>query len=139
MDIPREYFWWTGALSLATFVGSLLLVPWLVTRLPADYFTRAHAPGWHERRHPVIRASLLAGKNLLGIALVLSGVAMLVLPGQGILTILLGVLMLDFPRKRSLERWLVSRRGVYRTINYLRRRVGRPSLEMPDPHGRSGD
>lgn len=133
MDMPREYFWWAGAFSLATFVGSLLLVPWLVTRLPADYFTRPYRPTLTEYRHPVVRILLLTGKNLLGVALVLTGIAMLVLPGQGILTILLGVLFLDFPKKRALETWLVSRRGVFRTINYLRRRVGRPALERPRP------
>ncbi len=71
---------------------------------------------------------LLTGKNALGYLFVLMGIAMLVLPGQGILTIMIGVTLLDFPGKYRLERWLVSRRPVLRSINWLRRCAGREPL-----------
>jgi len=31
-------FWWIGILSMATFVGTLIIIPILVVRIPADYF-----------------------------------------------------------------------------------------------------
>jgi hypothetical protein len=71
------------------------------------------------------------GKNLLGALLVLAGLAMLVLPGQGILTILLGLAFLDLPGKRRAELWLVSRPPVLAAVNRLRLRAGREPLQLP--------
>ena len=71
-------------------------------------------------------------KNLGGYALVGAGVAMLVLPGQGLLTILIGLGLIDFPGKREFERWIVCRRPVGRALNWMRRRAHRPPLVLPD-------
>ena len=60
---------------------------------------------------------------------------MLVLPGQGLLTLLVGFLLVDAPGKYRLERWLVSRKAVLRPINWLRRRKGRQPL-ITYPHER---
>ncbi|ABW68183.1 PGPGW domain-containing protein [Desulfosudis oleivorans] len=122
---------WLTLGSLAVFIGTLVLVPWLVARIPADYFShgrRQQAP-WAGNR-PLLRLLLLIGKNLLGALVVIAGMMMLVLPGQGLLTIFLGALLLDFPGKYRLERWVVSRGLVLRPVNRLRRRAGRKPLEM---------
>ena len=121
--------WWLAALSAILFIATVMAVPMLLSRIPADYFARSRRPGkpW-ANFHPVVRAVLLTGKNALGLALVVGGIAMLVLPGQGILTILAGISLLDFPGKYRLERWIVSRPPVLRSINWLRRRNGRPPL-----------
>jgi hypothetical protein len=55
---------------------------------------------------------------------------MLVLPGQGVLTILLGIALLDLPGKRHLERRLIALPTVLRTINKLREKFGRPPLTV---------
>lgn len=118
-----------GVFSLVTFFGTLIIVPWLVVRIPADYFAleeRQVAP-WSDQ-HPVIRWLLLIGKNLLGGILVIMGIIMLVLPGQGLLTILIGFVLLNFPGKYRFERWLVLRRPILRTVNWLRERSSRPPL-----------
>jgi hypothetical protein len=60
----------------------------------------------------------------------LMGVAMLVLPGQGVLTIITGLLLLDFPGKYRFERWLVRRGPVLRGVNWLRDRAGRQALRL---------
>lgn len=120
-----------GGVSLVTFFGSLLVVPWLVVRIPPDYFAleeRRIAP-WSDR-HPALRWSALLGKNLLGVILILMGIAMLVLPGQGLLTILIGIVLTSFPGKYRLERWLVRRRPIWRSVNWLRRRAGYRELEI---------
>jgi UPF0716 family protein affecting phage T7 exclusion len=70
-------------------------------------------------------------KNLLGILIVLVGVAMLLLPGQGILTILIGLMLLDFPGKQRLERRLVQQPSVWRAINWMRAKAHQPALELP--------
>jgi len=123
--------WWLGSVSLVIFVGTIVLVPWLVVGLPSDYFAdrKRHAkPKTHWS--PPLRALLLAGKNLLGVILVLAGIAMLLLPGQGMLTVVVGIVFLDFPGKYRLERWLATRRPVFRSINRLRRRAGREPLML---------
>ena len=71
---------------------------------------------------------MLVAKNAVGILLVVMGIAMLVLPGQGLLSLVLGIMLLNFPGKFRLQRWLVSRRPVLRSINWLRRRANREPL-----------
>ena len=125
--------WWLGALSIVMFVGTLVVLPLIVARLPADYFTRDQRPtgGHAPARTP--RLLGLVGKNLLGIVLILAGVAMLVLPGQGILTMLIGLILTDFPGKHALERRLVQQPSVWQAINWIRAKAHRPALEMPAP------
>jgi hypothetical protein len=55
---------------------------------------------------------------------------MLVLPGQGVLTILAGITLLNYPGKRRLELWLVRRPAIHRAIDWIRRRAGRAPLEL---------
>jgi hypothetical protein len=123
---------WLSVVSPVMFFGSLLAVPWLVVRIPTDYFLRPHhyADRW-KPRHPVLRILFLVAKNLIGVVLLLAGIAMLVLPGQGILTIVVGLLFLDFPGKRAIELRSVRERHVLAAINWIRAKAGRPPLELP--------
>ena len=93
------------------------------------------------RRHPVLRISLLVLKNAAGVLLAIAGLAMLVLPGQGVLTLIVALLLLDIPGKQKFEAKLLSRPRLLRMLNRLRTRYGRPTLEMPteeaSPHGGS--
>lgn len=124
-----------GAASIAVFVLSLLSVPLVIAKLPADYFLKERSPvAAFQDRHPVFRWLYHIGKNLLGVALILGGIAMLVLPGQGVLTILIGVMLLDFPGKRHLERWILERSTVERLVNWIRRKRRREPLKFPRPH-----
>lgn len=118
--------------SLVVFVAMLALVPFIVIRLPADYFARPqrHTMGWPQH-HPLLRYPLLLARNLLGAVLVVAGLLMLVLPGQGVLTILIGLMLLNFPGKYRLERWLVGRPIVFATCNRIRRAAGRAPLLVP--------
>ena len=115
-----------------TFVGSLIAIPWFLVRIPEDYFSPRQADERRQRRagHPVWRWLAPILKNLAGVVFILAGVAMLVLPGQGLLTIVVGVLLTDFPGKRRLERRLVTQRHVLAAINAIRRRSGRPPLRV---------
>jgi Putative transmembrane protein (PGPGW) len=111
---------------------SPILVGWLIVRLPPDYFQqeeRRPLESWD--RFPLLRWVILIIKNLAGIVLLLAGLLMLLVPGQGLLTIVMGLVLLDFPGKFRLQRWLVTRRGVWRSLNWLRRRAHRPELKQP--------
>lgn len=118
------------------FVATLVAVPIVVLRIPVDYFSR---PERGSRlllyRHPVPGLIVLILKNLLGLILLVAGIAMLVLPGQGLLTIVIALTLLNFPGKYHLERWVVSRPPVFRAINWIRRWRGVPELEAVSPAG----
>ncbi len=124
--------WWLGAASVLTFVGSLIAIPWLVARIPADYFTHEGRPSLpFFGRHPLVRVTALVAKNVLGMAFLAAGLAMLVLPGQGILTILIGVSLLNFPGKRGLELSVIRQPTVHQSLNWIRQRAGSPPLKLP--------
>ena len=117
--------------SLITFVGTLIIVPMLVVRIPADYFLykKRHKAPWASQ-HPLIRVIFIAGKNLLGYILVVMGIVMLMIPGQGILTIVIGLILVDFPGKYRLERWVIRHQSVLRSINWFRRRANRNPIVL---------
>lgn len=121
-----------AVLSVITFVGTLILIPLLIVRIPEDYFTqrRRRPAAWWER-YPLLRVAALLIKNLLGGVFIAAGLAMLVLPGQGLLTIIIGLMLVDFPGKFRFERWLVSWRAVIRAINWMRAKAGRPPVKLP--------
>lgn len=122
-----------GLLSVVSLVGTALLLPVLVVRIPHDYFRHGHRVHEHAReRHPVVHHALVIGKNLLGLVLVCAGIAMLVLPGQGLLTLLVGLVLMDFPGKYAVEKRVVRQPGVLSAMNWLRRRAGHPPLDPPD-------
>lgn len=127
-------FWWFFAASVAMFVLTPVAAGWYVIRMPADYFAkrrrRRESPSWQQ--HPVLRSLAFVGKNLLGAALLLAGLVMLVVPGQGALTIVVGLMLVDFPGKRNLLRWLATRKSVWRSMNWLRKKAGRDPLERPE-------
>lgn len=113
-----------GIISAVLFVFSLLLLPWLLTRIPVDYFQRSN----EQQERGLFRPITLL-RNLLGGVILLAGVLMLVLPGQGLLTILLGLAVMNFPGKYRLERWVVMRKGVLETTNWIRQRAGYPPIK----------
>ena len=122
---------WIVGTSLIMFVGTIIILPYLITLIPDDYFSheRREVSGF-EDHHPVIRLILLLIKNLLGYTLIFLGIVMLVLPGQGILTMITGLILIDFPNKYKIERWLVSRRRVLKTMNWLRSHAHKSPLKI---------
>ena len=119
-------------LFLVTFSINLAIVSFVLVRIPSNYFDKEHSRAFLSDRPPVIRYLGIIGKNLLGVLLVALGIVLSFpgVPGQGILTILLGIMLLDFPGRRNLEYKLVSRPSVFRTINKLRHRFGNANLTL---------
>ncbi|WP_269523196.1 PGPGW domain-containing protein [Coraliomargarita parva] len=116
-----------AVVSLVTFLASLVILPLVIAYMPADYFQREPV-GLKELRPIRLVGRLL--KNLLGAVLLLGGIAMLFLPGQGLLTIFLGSSLIDFPGKRKLEQKLIRKRAIERPIVWIRRKAKRPPLQF---------
>ena len=123
---------WALPLSItftALFVFSLLLAPYMVAKIPVDYF--AHPKGRRPRknsRHAVVQFVFISLKNILGVLLLILGIIMLFGPGPGLVTILLGVSMMNFPGKYRMERWIITRPKVLGSVNALRKKNGHPPL-----------
>jgi hypothetical protein len=111
-----------GIVSITMFVGTLAAIPWLVRRLPADYFVRPPP------NHPLPKK---IARNLLGFTLIAAGIAMLVLPGQGIITVLIGLSIVDLPIKHRIVRWLLQRPKIQEGVQRLRSKAGKPPLIIP--------
>ena len=119
--------------SILGFIGSLIAIPFILIRLDPCYFHPDHPRTWMEDHHPALRVIGHVIKNAVGIVLLLAGFAMLFLPGQGILTMLIGISFMDFPGKRQLEAKFIGQPTVLRAINSLREKFGKPPLVVKDP------
>lgn len=112
--------WALGAFSVIAGVASIVFVPRVLATLPTDYLRGARP----EPRPLPLRIA----KNVLGCVLALLGLVMLVLPGQGLLTLLVGLLLLDFPGKHRLVVSVLGRHKVLSVVNKLRAHRGAPPL-----------
>lgn len=131
IGLPASVLWWIAIASAAMFLLALLSAPLVVTRIPVDYFAYPHrSDAEYPRRYSWFRWIWLIAKNTLGAGFLFFGALMLVLPGQGILTIFIGITLLDFPGKFRLERWVVTRRGVLDSFNWIREKAGRKPLVL---------
>ena len=132
MDLLAEHqylLWWMGVGSAFVFVISLLSLPWLVAQIPDDYFVpKKRQPTQWKTRQPLIRLIILIGKNCLGYMLLLGGILMLFLPGQGLLTMITGLLLIDYPGKFRLELKIVNTPTVLKSLNWLRAKAHKPPL-----------
>lgn len=121
-------------LSLVFFFGSIIAIPYILVRLPADYFDIRIPRPWMKDHHPVLRLVGHIVKNAVGSIFLFAGFLMLFLPGQGVLTMLIGVSMLDFPGKRKLEAKIIGQPPVLNAINSMRQKFNKPPLILaPDP------
>jgi hypothetical protein len=124
-------------IALVTTAAGFAAIVWL----PADHFLPRPTPDSWWRRHWAMRWTLLGVKNVLGVIIFVLGAVMLVTPGPGLVFILLGLSLLDFPGKRALERRLVQRPSVMKFLNDLRANFGKaafaiegvPAVDRPQP------
>ena len=110
--------------SVALAVLSVAYASRVIATLPADHFVAAR---------PRVGFFTTLGRNLGALALIVLGVLMSIpgVPGQGLLTLLVGVLLLDVPGKRAFDRRLVARPRVLGLLNRLRARQGQPPFSPP--------
>ena len=116
-------------LSFALFVVSVAIIPWLIIKIPEDYFHQRHRSKVSKNIGNPFIAQMLAGfKNLIGLLLIILGILMLILPGQGILTILMGLFLMNFPGKYRLERKIASHPKVLKSLNWVRSKANKAPL-----------
>ena len=122
-----------GSLSIFILIISVFMMVLIISFLPEDYFkseNRNLIYSVQNSRYPLLKLLVLITKNFFGVLLLLSGILMLVLPGQGILTIITGLVFMDYPGKYKFERKLLRQKGVINSINWIRSRLSKPSLKV---------
>ena len=117
----ESYIKGIGLISFFFFIASLLIVPWIISRLQVDYFLQLHKHNHKkEDAHPLAFILLRLLRYLLGAILLSAGILMLFLPGQGLLTIFFGLSLLDFPGKQKAIDWLLKKKFLQTALNWIR-------------------
>lgn len=129
--ISEEVLIAVGVFSAVMFVGTIIAIPIILSRLPANYFQHDLEHTWMENYHPLLRNMGLIFKNIVGLIFLLAGIAMLLLPGQGILTMVIGISLLDFPGKRKLEHTLLTKPMIFQAMNAIRDKCSKPPFDPP--------
>jgi hypothetical protein len=114
-----------AAASAVMMVLGLVALPWVVLRLPTDALIRRNPLDVLGERHLALRITLFVVRNAIAVPLIVLGVIMLVTPGNGIVTIVLALILADFPDKFGIERKLLASRPVVGSLNWIRRKGGR--------------
>jgi hypothetical protein len=119
-----------GVASVVTFLGTIAAVPAFLVVLPTDYLSKEARPISATWPAP-LRWTYRVVKNVIAGALLLAGIAMLVLPGQGLLTMFVALIIADIPGKRPTLRRILGRHSVFERVNRLRAKFGKPPLSHP--------
>lgn len=115
--------------SVALLAISIAIIPWIVINIPEQYFHQHHRVRVSKQsKHPLIAQILTGLKNIVGFIFILLGILMLILPGQGILTILMGLFLMNFPGKYRFERKIVALPKVLKSLNWIRSKANKPPL-----------
>lgn len=120
------------AMFLLSLGLSFLAIAIVLVKIPADYFSPNYVHNFMPGKPWYMRYSAIIVKNIFGVFLIILGILLSLpgVPGQGILTILLGLIMLDIPGKRPLEARIINRPNVLAAANNLRKRYNKPPLIM---------
>lgn len=128
IDVIEPYLPLIAGISIAVVLASMVIIPLLIVKMPADYFVDKR----RRRKWTIPRIVLYVLRNVLALVLFLAGLLMLVLPGQGLLTLIIAVMVSDFPGKFAFERWLLRQKGVLRSMNWVRKKYNKPNVQVPD-------
>jgi len=122
---------WLAITSAIGFIGSLIVIPWILIKIPSDYFSREKCQKHQWGSYPsIVRLVLILMKNIIGVIFIISGIIMLFIPGQGIITIIIGIILTDFPGKFKIERWIINHTTILKYINQLRAKANQSPIEV---------
>ena len=125
----KSFILWLGTISFLIFIFSLFSIKWLVALIPSDYFINKSSSKFRSK-YPIIWLLSIIIKNILGYTLIIGGILMLVLPGQGLFTIMIGLMLSNYPGKYLIEKRFIAIPRVIKTINWLRNRSDKSPLEV---------
>ncbi len=129
--ISKETLIWVSTISGIGLLAFVIVTPWLIVRMPEDFFSNPQRYNWLDRKPAMVRIPVRILKNVLAFALVVLGVVMFLTPASGLFPILLGVVLADVPGKVKLQRWILCRKTIRKSMNWLRRKFHRKPVQVP--------
>ena len=127
IDDYKSIIFWLGLLSFLIFIFSLVTIKWLVALIPSDYFVSKKDTKF-KSEYPFIWLISMIIKNIIGYVLIIGGILMLLLPGQGLFTIFIGLMMSNYPGKYYIEKKFIAIPSILRTINWLRKQSNKEPI-----------
>lgn len=122
---------WLGLVSTATFFLSLLVIPLILCKLESTFFIHLHQQNTSGERHPLLSITLRGLRYFFGTFLVIAGFLMIFLPGQGLLTMVLGISLLDFPGKRAVIDGILTFPSIQKALNWIREKANKEPFLFP--------
>ena len=130
--LGAHFIFLTILLTTAAAIVYFIVISYLITQLDKGYFLRKKQSGEHmiESLHLTAKNSPLTylvkmAKIIFGLILLVCGLVMLVLPGQGLLTMLIGLSLLPFPGKQKLEQNILDRKSIRQSLNWIRTKANK--------------
>jgi len=116
-----------GLFSFVLLAVSLLATPWVLAKLPVNYFSNP------PQRPPLTLRRMFTStlKTVLGVLMLLTGIVMMFTPGPGLVCLVLGMALCEFPGKHQLMGRFVSQSNVFSALNWLRAKAEKPPFERP--------
>jgi hypothetical protein len=125
-NIYNEYqilFFWLGIMSILTIIASIVLVPLFIKHIPIDYFTNSK---YHQiKLNNAYNIAKFILRNILGLLLIIAGIIMLLTPGKGIISIIIGLFLMQFKGKYKLEKKLIQNDATFKTLNWIREKTNK--------------
>lgn len=117
------------SLSIVSIIAALIFIPMAIINLSPDYFNKRRV-SMYNYKHPFIRYSVFVLKNIGGYLLIITGLILLLTPGQGILLMIMGFLLINFPGKKRIEYRIFTNKRVISAINAIRHKAGKDDIDF---------
>lgn len=117
-----------AGLSTVLLLLTIVATPRLVSKLPSDYFYTRPSQA---KNRSIASLVLLSTRSVFGMLLVLLGLTLMIIPGPGLITLLIGLSLAEFPGKRRLLKYIATRPSVFRSLNWMRKRHGQEPFKLP--------
>ena len=132
IDSHKSVLVYTGLFSFIMLFLAAVSVPFIINMLSEDYFLKKkRRSSLKTVSEYIIFFSTAVLRNSIGLFLFISGFLMLFIPGQGLLTIFISLLFIDFPGKWKLQKKIVRNNKIHSVLNWIRRKGGRPDFKFP--------
>lgn len=137
----KAHWEWLFFFSIAMFIVSIFGLRYFIIRIPPDYFFLSRKETWTIKKHPLLAFIVLFIKNVIGLFFVVVGLIMSIpgVAGQGVLTILIGLMLMNFPGKRKLELKIIKQPLILNTLNNIRMKAGKDPLRFDQEMKGKGD
>lgn len=117
---------WAGIVSVFLFFLSLFLLRYVILRLPEDYFIKASSFSKSPQKI-IVRFA----KNAVGFLLTICGIILLFTPGQGMITILIGLCLIDLAIVNKFKKKIINNRKVQKALNWIRTKKSVKPFNFP--------